>query len=112
MSSWTIDRKTRLIHALTQHFVPLHLDVIDETYMHAVHPESQSHFKLLIVSEAFVGQTPIQRQRAVNQLLMPEFQQGLHALSIYAWTPQQWFDKGGSVPESPPCQGGSKVSMS
>lgn len=105
----SVDRKTRILNALTQTFAPTHLEVIDETFMHAVPKDAQSHFKLLIVSQTFVGQTPIQRQRAVNKLLLDEFQQGLHALSIHAWTPEQWFAKGGQPPESPPCMGGSKA---
>lgn len=105
----TTDRKTRITQALTKTFTPTHLEVIDETFMHAVPKDAQSHFKLLVVSEAFTGQTPIQRQRAVNKLLLDEFQQGLHALSIHAWTPQQWFEKGGQAPESPPCHGGSNI---
>jgi BolA protein len=46
----------------------------------------------------------------VNGLLRDELAGGLHALSIHAWTPQEWFDKGGgSAPASPECMGGSKA---
>ena len=34
---------------------------------------------------------------------------GVHALSIQAFTPQQWVERGGVVPPSPPCLGGSKA---
>jgi hypothetical protein len=33
----------------------------------------------------------------------------VHALAISALTPQQWKDKGGVTPSSPPCMGGMKA---
>ena len=51
---------------------------------------SETHFKVVIVSEAFEGKPLIDRHRAVNECLREELEQGVHALSIDAKTPKQW----------------------
>jgi BolA family transcriptional regulator, general stress-responsive regulator len=102
-------RKTRIEAALAATFAPLHLEVQDESHMHSVPPGAESHFKVIVVSEDFGGTDLVARHRRVNALLGTEFQRGLHALSIYAWTPEEWYAKGGLAPASPPCLGGSKA---
>ncbi|AHF02822.1 BolA [Marichromatium purpuratum 984] len=102
-----MNRRTRIERRIREAFDPMHLDVVDESYMHAVTPDAESHFKLLVVSEGFAGQPLIERHRAINSLLADEFEQGLHALSQHTWTPEEWHEKGGAAPQSPPCQGGS-----
>lgn len=34
---------------------PTHLEIINESFMHNVPPGSETHFKVLVVSEAFDG---------------------------------------------------------
>ncbi len=104
-----MSRQERIQRALTQGLSPLHLEVIDESHLHSVPKGSQSHFKLVVVSEVFAKENLIGRHRRINALLRDEFHSGLHALAIHAWTPEEWFDQGGLVPESPPCEGGSKA---
>jgi BolA protein len=88
---------------------PVHLEVVNESSMHAVPPGSETHFKVLVVSAAFEGQALVARHRRVNEALREELRSGLHALSIRALTPAQW-DEGGQVGfVSPPCLGGSKA---
>lgn len=99
----TIERK------LSQALAPMHLEVIDESHMHNVPPGAESHFKVLVVSEAFAGQSLIARHRRVNAALQEELQSGLHALALHTWTPTEWFEKGGLVPDSPECMGGAKA---
>jgi BolA protein len=77
--------------------------------MHSVPPGAESHFRVLVVSERFAGQGLVTRHRALNQLLREELQGGLHALALHTWTPEEWFEKGGAAPQSPPCLGGSKT---
>jgi BolA protein len=31
----------------------------------------------------------------------------VHALALHTLTPDEWFEKAGETPESPPCHGGS-----
>ncbi|EXJ13225.1 BolA family protein [Imhoffiella purpurea] len=103
-----MSRKERIEELLQEGFAPVHLDIVDESYMHAVPTDAESHFKLLVVSESFEGIAMVERHRLVNQLLDEEFAQGLHALTMHTWTPEEWEAKGG-VPESPPCLGGSQT---
>jgi len=93
---------------LQQAFSPLHLEVTDESHMHNVPEDSQSHFRVLLVSEQFSGKPLVQRHRAVNKTLEDELSGGVHALALHTMTPEEWFAKGGEAPESPPCLGGSK----
>ena len=46
----------------------------------------------------------------INQLLINEFDAGLHALSIHAYTIQQWIKKQQKSPLSPNCLDGFKHS--
>jgi BolA protein len=106
-----MSRKARIEDTLSNSLSPMHLDVSDESHMHNVPAGAESHFKVLAVSEAFAGEKLIDRHRRINAVLRDEFAGGLHALAIHAWTPQEWFDKGGgAAPASPECLGGSKAS--
>jgi BolA protein len=102
-------RKLRIEESLNRALSPLHLEVVDESHMHSVPPGAESHFRVLIASDAFQGSTLVARHRRINALLAEEFQTGLHALAIHAWTPEEWYAKGGVAPASPPCLGGQKA---
>ena len=65
---------------------PEHLEVIDESHMHAVPPGAQSHFKLIIVSGEFAGEPLIRRHQRVNAILAEELNGSLHALSLQTLT--------------------------
>ncbi|MEM9667961.1 MAG: BolA family protein [Pseudomonadota bacterium] len=84
-------RETRIRDLLTEAFAPEELDVVDDSARHAGHagarPEGETHFNVRIVASAFEGMSRVQRQRAVNTALAPEFELGLHALSIKADVP-------------------------
>ncbi|KAL4705947.1 hypothetical protein ACJJTC_016559 [Scirpophaga incertulas] len=83
-----------------------HLDVINESYMHSVPKDSETHFKVVVVSDKFEGLPLIKRHRLVNDLLKEELQTGVHALSIVAKTPQQWDESDKVIENSPNCRGG------
>lgn len=87
---------------------PIHLDVINESDSHNVPPGSESHFKLVIVTDAFEGQGLVARHRSVNKVLADQLAGPVHALGLHTHTPEEWQARGGQVPESPPCQGGMK----
>ena len=93
---------------LQQALSPIHLEVINESHMHNVPEGSESHFKVVVVSEAFEGEKLIARHRQVNQVLREELAGGIHALALHTMTPEDWFSRGGTVEDSPPCLGGSK----
>ena len=52
-------------------------------------PGGESHFNLMIVSEAFEGLTRVARQRRVLDLLREEMAGPVHALSVKALTPAE-----------------------
>ena len=90
---------------LSQEFNPVHIEIINESYMHNVPKGSETHFKVVVVSDKFQDVKLIGRHRMVNDLLSSELQSGVHALSIVAKTPEQW-GQGQQVEKSPACRGG------
>lgn len=95
------------IHAkLMVAFAPLHVEVINESYMHSVPPGSESHFKVVLVAAQFANQRQLQRHQAVYATLAEELQTGVHALALHTHSPAEW-QANHSVPNSPPCLGGS-----
>lgn len=92
---------------LVDAFSPAALEVINESHMHSG-PATESHWKVVVVAAGFEGVPLVKRHRLVNQTLAAELAGGVHALSIHAYTPTQWADRGGDIPSSPPCRGGSK----
>ncbi|MDH3473647.1 MAG: BolA/IbaG family iron-sulfur metabolism protein [Rhodospirillales bacterium] len=88
---------------------PAHIEVINESHRHAVPTGSESHFKVVVVSDAFEGQPRVRRHQQVNAVLAEEFEAGLHALSMETLTAAEWTARGGQTLESPPCMGGGKT---
>jgi BolA protein len=88
-------------------FQPVTLDVLNESHQHSVPQNSETHFKVIVVSEQFKGLSLIQRHRAIYEALKKEIAQGVHALAIHAMTPEEWNQKKETQFKSPPCLGGS-----
>lgn len=79
--------RDRIENKLTETFLPQRLNVIDESHLHAGHQPDitgtgETHMRVQIVSESFSGKSRIERHRAVNALLKPELDAGLHALAL------------------------------
>jgi len=91
---------------LTELLQPEVLDVFNESNMHSG-PATESHFKVVAVSQAFEGKMLIARHRMINQALANELN-SIHALSLHTMTPDEYFDKAGKVADSPECGGGGK----
>ncbi|MGY4024790.1 BolA family protein [Aeromonas rivuli] len=81
---------------------PSHLEVFNESHMHRTEPGAESHFKVIIVSEAFAAQRLISRHRQVNQLLADLLAGPVHALALHTYTDEEWQQKG-MAPRSPVC---------
>jgi len=99
--------ETTITTLLTDAFAPLHLDVINESHMHSVPPGSESHFKVVLVSDALDGKRQVQRHQSVYAVLRPVFDAGLHALALHTYSPVEW-QASQTVPASPSCLGGSR----
>tara|TARA_B100000678_G_scaffold58348_1_gene47073 strand:- start:706 stop:1020 length:315 start_codon:yes stop_codon:yes gene_type:complete len=85
---------------------PLHLEVVNESDNHNVPDGSQSHFKVVIVTEQFNDAGRVARHRMVNRILEDELRGPIHALAIHAYTRTDWEERFGKAPMSPPCLGG------
>lgn len=96
----TIERKLR------EAMRPEHLEVINESGQHSVPKDSETHFKVVLVSADFRGKRAVARHRMVYQLLADELAAGVHALALHTYTPEEW-TSARAAPESPRCLGGS-----
>lgn len=94
---------------LTSQLQPVHLEVINESSNHNVPPGSESHFKVVIVTDAFDGKMLVARHRMINDILADELQHKIHALAMHTYTADEWQEISGSAPASPPCLGGGKT---
>lgn len=100
--------KQRIEQKLTSGLDPQHLEVVNESHMHNVPAGSESHFKVTVVSAGFEGKPLVARHRMVNALLAEELAGPVHALALHTYTPDEYFERAGRVPPSPPCQGGGR----
>jgi BolA protein len=90
-------RSDRIRATLAQAFNPTILEIADDSAHHAGHsgaqPGGQSHYSVLLVTDAFQGINRVARTRAVNTALASEFgppeQGGMHALALTLRTPQE-----------------------
>lgn len=81
----------RINAKLTQAFAPAALEVIDESHHHAGHsgsrPDGESHFRVVIVAEAFRAKSRVEQHRMVNAALAEELKERVHALAIQSSPP-------------------------
>ncbi|MGC8524398.1 MAG: BolA family protein [Acidibrevibacterium sp.] len=91
-------RAARIETALRAAFAPETLTVTDDSARHAGHagarPEGETHYHILMVADAFRGQSRVARARAVHAALAAEFSNGLHALALTLRTPQEHANPG------------------
>lgn len=94
------DRAERLHAVLTDAFSPVLLRVEDDSARHAGHagaqPGGQTHYNVLVVSQAFNGMNRVARSRAVHAALAAEFAGGMHALALTLRTPDEFGKIAGS----------------
>ena len=81
---------------------PIHLEVVNESSGHGGYfPGKESHFKVIVVSDAFEGLRLVQRHQkiyaAAGDLLSPG---AIHALAIHTFLPSEWT---GQAMTSPDC---------
>lgn len=80
---------------------PSVLEIIDESHKHAGHAGvsdiptegGETHFNVKVIAACFQGLTLVQRHKMIYTLLANEMNNGIHALSIYAKTPQEEQEK-------------------
>ncbi|MCP1674779.1 BolA protein [Natronocella acetinitrilica] len=89
----TVER-IRMIEARIRSALPVeHLDIEDESHLHAGHPgakDGRGHFRVTVISESFGDCSPLQRHRLVYDAVGGLMQTDIHALSIQAMTPAEY----------------------
>ncbi len=88
-----------LVEKLKEELNADHVDIIDNSWMHAGHaavangPKEGTHLSIVIVSPKFEGVSLLNRHRMVHEVLEESFKQHLHALELKAYTPSEWQSK-------------------
>ncbi len=88
-----MDRVQWIRDTLTAAFQPQHLNVRDDSALHAGHTGAAGgggHFSVEIVSETFRNRSPVERQRAVYAALGDAMRREIHALALRTQTPEEW----------------------
>ena len=71
---------------LEEKFTPYQLNVIDESHLHEGHvgakPEGETHFKVEMKSNKFLGMSRVNMQKEVYKTLELEMKNKIHALSL------------------------------
>jgi BolA family transcriptional regulator, general stress-responsive regulator len=100
--------KEQIEDKLQQHFTPQFLEVLNESQQHNVPRGAESHFKVVIVSDSFIGQRLLARHRLVYGLLQEELQTAVHALALHTYTSSEWQTLDQHLLASPACHGGGR----
>jgi BolA protein len=90
--SGAMDRRARIEAKLRERLEAVHVEVIDESHLHAGHAGAAAgggHFRALVVAGCFSGANAVARQRQVYAALGEEMGGEIHALSIVAQTPEE-----------------------
>ena len=78
---------------IEKELAPTKLEIIDESHKHQGHSGhhggGETHFRMIIVANKFIGLSKIERQKLVHQILKDELKEKIHALSFKALTEQE-----------------------
>ena len=86
-------------------FAPERLSIDNDSNRHAGRAQN-SHFRVILVAEAFKGHNPVARQRQVYACLASELAGPVHALQMKCLTPAEYQAADGEVHlKVPPCRG-------
>lgn len=88
----TADRVQQIQLRLEAAFSPSHLQVKDQSHLHAGHAgarDGMGHFEATIIADAFAGKSRIERHRLVYAALGSMMQSDIHALKINAYSPDE-----------------------
>jgi len=94
---------------LQSRFSPVFREVINESYLHSVPPDSETHFRVVIVSSSFEECSRVARHQQVYAVLALQLAGPVHALALHTYTPAEWEAREQAVQASPDCLGGSKA---
>ena len=92
--------------ALEAAFHPSLLRVENESHRHNVPRDSETHFKVTLVTASFEGERSVRRHQSVYGVLAEWLEGPVHALALHTYTPEEW-ENTGVAPDSPDCRGGT-----
>ena len=87
------ERRVRIERKLRERLAAVHVEVVDESHLHAGHAGAASgagHFRALVVSPRFAGLSLVAAQRLVYEALGDEMGSEIHALSVRTLAPERW----------------------
>jgi BolA protein len=87
------ERRERIERKLRERLAAVHVEVVDESHLHAGHAGAASgagHFRALVVSPRFAGLSLVAAQRLVYEALGDEMGREIHALSVRTLAPERW----------------------
>ena len=82
----------KISHLIRQEINALKIQIIDESYKHANHQKDTrgGHFKLFIISDAFIDMTLLNRHKFIYKILDKMMKVEIHALSMQLLTNQEY----------------------
>lgn len=88
-------------------FQPVFLSIENESHKHASQRKNktESHFKVIVVSNKFEGIRQIERHRLIYQLTDNMFNNEIQALALHTYTETEWNTKQHASLDSPKCLG-------
>ena len=88
------ERADRIAAVLRQGLDAVHVEVEDESHLHAGHAGAREsgggHFRAIIVSARFEGMNRVASQRLVFATLGDLMQSDIHAFAMTTHTPEEW----------------------
>jgi BolA protein len=97
---------------LQNSFLPAFLEVENESDQHSVPPNSETHFRVVLVSEKFSDSSRVARHQQVYAVLSSQMAGPVHALGLHTFSPDEWKQREEQAAASPECLGGSKADKS
>jgi BolA family transcriptional regulator, general stress-responsive regulator len=88
-------------------FIVHHLNIENESFRHNVPKNSETHFKIILISDDFVELNKVKRHQRIYSILKKELDSGVHALALHLYTIDEWDQKKSRDFASPSCMGGS-----
>ena len=93
--------ESQIINTLSSSMNLSSFKIINESFMHNVPKDSESHFKIVIVSNDFMNIQTIKRHKSIYKAL-GKIMDEIHALSIHTFDEDE-YKKNPMVIDSPQC---------
>jgi len=99
--------EAQLRRQLEEAFAPSWLELENESHRHSVPADSETHFRLVMVSDRFTGLRPVARHQRVYGEVSELLAGPVHALAMHLYDEKEWAERAQPAPASPDCLGGS-----